>query len=391
MNKILILVLIVLLFVYVAFCMTDNLTSKVGEKLEGFADFLKGSKIYDPIRGDIHPKLDPIDPTNPSIGLDHPINERDALVSHNSNASHRPVGHLDAATRLRPYPKPDPNYQTKTAREQILATRAAQHMSKPNPQAVQNQADGDNAGHNMLIMPGRSYTLETNAVTVPATRLVMRDPMNPQKQVSQTDALDAIKETRQGKSLTFYKEGDNVSDVPTSKNVGPLPPQISDAYNMQNMQGMHESFDDSSVDSEMCDMAEKCSKDSCGSESLHPILDPRFNMREVAKQALLLEDHMNNTKKRCFDCIRKHFLIIDGLLEEAVSLEKDIRTRGKYRDLYLKWVALEKQYSSDPLNSDNIDSVSQKIRFFRKPLVESYFDLVKEYDLEDLVQVGLAK
>lgn len=132
---------------------------------------------------------------------------------------------------------------------------------------------------------------------------------------------------------------------------------------------------------EMCDIASKCSADKCGSESLHPILDPRFNLREVAKQALLLEDHINNTKKRCFDCIRKHFLVVDGLLEEAVSLEPDVKNRAAYRALYMKWLELEKMYASNPLNSDNLDLISQQVRFFRKPLVEKYFDLVKDYEL----------
>lgn len=132
---------------------------------------------------------------------------------------------------------------------------------------------------------------------------------------------------------------------------------------------------------EMCEPVEKkCNADKCGLDNLHPILDPRFNMRETAKQCLLLEDHLNNTKKRCYDCIRKHFLTIDGYLEEAVSLEKDNRQRDYYRQLYLEWVKLEKQYSKNPKNSDNLDDISKKIRTFRKPLVEKYFDTVSEYD-----------
>ena len=134
-------------------------------------------------------------------------------------------------------------------------------------------------------------------------------------------------------------------------------------------------------DGEVCEPNElKCNTDKCGLDNLHPILDPRFNMRETAKQCLLLEDHLNNTKKRCFDCIRKHFLTVDGFLEEAVSLEKDNKERDYYRHLYLEWVKLEKQYAKDPKNSDNLDDISKKIRMFRKPLVERYFDTVSEYD-----------
>lgn len=128
----------------------------------------------------------------------------------------------------------------------------------------------------------------------------------------------------------------------------------------------------------LCESESKCSLTKC--QILHPILDPRFNMRETAKQCLLLEDHLNNIRKRCYDCIRKHFLVIDGYLEEAVSLEKNNEFRDKYRALYLEWIGLEKQYATNPNDSNNLDDVSKKIRLFRKPLVEEYFDAVISYD-----------
>lgn len=124
----------------------------------------------------------------------------------------------------------------------------------------------------------------------------------------------------------------------------------------------------------------KCSSKTCGSSNLYPILDPRFNMREAAKQCLLLEDHLNNKQKRCVDCIKKHFLIIDGLLEEAVSLEKDNNQRDYYRDHYIAWINIEKQYAKTSSDSHTMDDVSKQIRIFRKPLVEKYFDLVSEYE-----------
>ena len=123
----------------------------------------------------------------------------------------------------------------------------------------------------------------------------------------------------------------------------------------------------------------KCSLETCGTTDLHPVLNPEFNMREVAKQCLLLEDHINNKKKRCLDCIKKHFLMIDGLLEEAVSLEKDNKKRDYYRDLYLKWVDIEKQYVNNTTDLHNMDEISKTIRMFRKPLANEYFDIVSEY------------
>ena len=53
---------------------------------------------------------------------------------------------------------------------------------------------------------------------------------------------------------------------------------------------------------------------------LDPVSDPVYNMVNICKQSVLLEEHLNNENKRCADCIKKHFLHIVGLAEEAVSL-----------------------------------------------------------------------
>lgn len=55
--------------------------------------------------------------------------------------------------------------------------------------------------------------------------------------------------------------------------------------------------------------------------SLLPIMSPLFNLREVCKHLTLLEDHLNQPRKRCPDCIRKHFLTLEALFEEGVSLD----------------------------------------------------------------------
>lgn len=56
---------------------------------------------------------------------------------------------------------------------------------------------------------------------------------------------------------------------------------------------------------------------------LLPVMSPAHNLREIAKQCVLLEDHLNNPQKRCPDCIRKHFLTIEAFFEEAISLDVD--------------------------------------------------------------------
>lgn len=104
---------------------------------------------------------------------------------------------------------------------------------------------------------------------------------------------------------------------------------------------------------------------------LLPIMHPLYNLREVCKQMALLEDHLNNPRKRCEDCIRKHFLTIEALLEEAVSLDNKQKwvglTEGKadwLRDLQAQW--LDK---ADPVD------IAQGLRAIRKELSRECFDL----------------
>tara|TARA_Y100000310_G_C20531112_1_gene738497 strand:- start:541 stop:918 length:378 start_codon:yes stop_codon:yes gene_type:complete len=57
-------------------------------------------------------------------------------------------------------------------------------------------------------------------------------------------------------------------------------------------------------------------------DGMLPLMDPAHNLREVCKQLVLLEDHLTHPAKQCSDCIRKHFLTIEALLEEALALDK---------------------------------------------------------------------
>jgi hypothetical protein len=100
-------------------------------------------------------------------------------------------------------------------------------------------------------------------------------------------------------------------------------------------------------------------------------MNPLFNMREICKQSALLEDHLNNARKRCSDCIRKHFLTIEALFEEAVSLDKnqdygDILDgrADDVRTLQNRWIDNE-----DPL------VLAQELRLLRKNFAPICFDL----------------
>jgi hypothetical protein len=85
------------------------------------------------------------------------------------------------------------------------------------------------------------------------------------------------------------------------------------------------------------------------------LMDPKHNLREIAKQLILLEDHMAHKHKRCIDCMTKHYLMVEGLLEEAITLDK----KGEH--------------------TKEIQNIMQQIQ----PAVMNVIDLVKKNKMTD--------
>jgi len=103
---------------------------------------------------------------------------------------------------------------------------------------------------------------------------------------------------------------------------------------------------------------------------LLPVLEPMYNMREMCKQIILLEDHLFQTRKRCEDCICKHFLTIEALAEEAVTLDKDKKYTKYLEQLPDRIRDLQHQYIK---NSDDIHEVAQGLRKIRKEMMTKSF------------------
>lgn len=101
---------------------------------------------------------------------------------------------------------------------------------------------------------------------------------------------------------------------------------------------------------------------------LLPVMDPEFNMREICKQCILLEDHLCHNEKRCFDCCVKHFLTIEALAEEALTLG------GRASDLPSRVRRLQQKWHQDP--DKNALAVSQELRKIRKDFQIDAFDVV---------------
>lgn len=92
---------------------------------------------------------------------------------------------------------------------------------------------------------------------------------------------------------------------------------------------------------------------------------PQFNLREIAKQMVLLEDHLCHRYKHCPDCIRKHLLTIEAFAEEAVSLDKV----GVYRETGERIAEAARVWMEQLVDGRDLAEVGQEIRLVRKMLV----------------------
>ncbi len=132
----------------------------------------------------------------------------------------------------------------------------------------------------------------------------------------------------------------------------------------------------------MCMSCNSNSNDSNGSNGsnrckstgpLLPVMDPRFNMREICKQSVLLEDHLFQKEKRCHDCIIKHFLTIEGLAEEAITLDKEHKY-PELNDIPPKVRKIAKKYIDNYKDPKQPAIIAQELREIRKNMMQDCFD-----------------
>jgi hypothetical protein len=85
---------------------------------------------------------------------------------------------------------------------------------------------------------------------------------------------------------------------------------------------------------------------------------------------------LNCNHEFCKDCIKKHCLMIEGFLEEGLTLDKK-REHKKEFDKCIKefrgiFERLATQLSDDTLTDEECCQYAQEIRAFRKPLCQKY-------------------
>jgi len=122
------------------------------------------------------------------------------------------------------------------------------------------------------------------------------------------------------------------------------------------------------------DKQNSCDINSCG--SIDPVSDPKYNMQQIIKQSILLEEHLTNKNKRCRDCITKHFLHIIGLVEEAQMLATNKIAEYPminesviiYTELFNIWIK-----NHDMKDDKTILYITDKLRDNRKKLIVVYF------------------
>jgi hypothetical protein len=106
------------------------------------------------------------------------------------------------------------------------------------------------------------------------------------------------------------------------------------------------------------------------------VSDPDYNMREIAKQCILLEEHLTVDAKYCVDCVAKHLLHCQALAAEAVMLACDRVDQYPYMSespaffqrLLDEWLA-ERDVDVDRVRR----AMAAELRDYRKRLVQAYF------------------
>lgn len=165
----------------------------------------------------------------------------------------------------------------------------------------------------------------------------------------------------------------------------PMDPENPIQYDRFGKGKLKESFkspekkeDINSAPTPTCGAGDDGAKSICGdlSNKLFPIMDPRFNLREAAKNMILLEDHLFQMGKRCQDCILKHCLTIEGFLEEGITLDVNYEyikqfenSLNDFREIFME---IAEKKKNKTLTDEDCIKIAQKIRQVRKPLCQNF-------------------
>lgn len=96
------------------------------------------------------------------------------------------------------------------------------------------------------------------------------------------------------------------------------------------------------------------------------INDPRFNVREIAKQLILLEQHLLEQGKYCPDCITKHLLTVEALADECQLLD----SRQEWCMIAIQLGQRAKWWSLSFARGVSPHAIGQDVRAVRKSIAQ---------------------
>jgi hypothetical protein len=93
-----------------------------------------------------------------------------------------------------------------------------------------------------------------------------------------------------------------------------------------------------------------------------------FNLREITKQMILLEGDLTTSQAYfCDECVKKRFLLIEALAEEAVH------PPTKWAPLANELAVLTRRWQMAFSDGDNPLTIYEKVRKRRKALTDTVF------------------
>lgn len=115
-----------------------------------------------------------------------------------------------------------------------------------------------------------------------------------------------------------------------------------------------------------------CTRDTCG--AIDPVNEPAYNMQNIVKQSILLEEHLAEKNKYCKSCIVKHFMHIIGLSEEAIWLAgSNVDTYPFLKDSPHFYQSLLDDWLSHKDDAAHVLTSLNTLRERRRQLIDVYF------------------
>lgn len=106
------------------------------------------------------------------------------------------------------------------------------------------------------------------------------------------------------------------------------------------------------------------------------IHSPYYNLQKIARNLVLLEDHLSQSLEHCPDCIVKHLTICAALCDEAEQLSPDDHCVAVLRklapaidELTGQWIVAEEMANTHGVGrTEAYRPVAQRVRMLRKSL-----------------------